>query len=571
MDANDMRSDGDAPRDVAARASGVRVDGPHRPASSRQDASRLGEKAAARGAASEAARATEEKPAEVGAGEAFPRGATSLTLHAVELAERLQQHQRDVDRREARLNAQEAEFESRLRAARLWIGQRETELQEQQRELARREATHREHEARAAAMLASAADVEARQRDAVAREQRCSRLQVELEVGVTEQRTRLDALELETAACRARQEELAAERAACEQRQRQLDQREATLYAEQERLASDRVALDRHARQWSERDAELTAREVALRKWECELREQAGAVEFERSEVHRKKALQEDNLAELAAQDRRLRFRQQEIETALRRFERLGIVEDRLQEIENAAEQLAARNAYIDHAESLLGEQQREFHQQREQLHAQRREFDEAAARERREWTADQTQRKADLDQRAGQLQRREAALDQREAALERLAEQLRDAQRETLEMRLATEETWLQLQGALAPATLTRSVAHVRTRLAEHFEQAAEDVRRRRADLESLRGDLAEQLEHVEQRQLRLEQWTEAQQRDIEAQASRLVERESALEAQQQELERSAAAWRRERDEQRAELRNLLGQLRQTPRAAAA
>jgi hypothetical protein len=55
-----------------------------------------------------------------------------LAQHAANLAERLQGRLSEVDRREARLNSQEAEFDSRIRNARLWIDQRETELAELQ-------------------------------------------------------------------------------------------------------------------------------------------------------------------------------------------------------------------------------------------------------------------------------------------------------------------------------------------------------------------------------------------------------------------------------------------------------
>ena len=43
--------------------------------------------------------------------------------------------------------------------------------------------------------------------------------------------------------------------------------------------------------------------------------------------------------------------------------------------------------------------------------------------------------------------------------------------------MRLATEETWAQLSGALAPASLTRSISQVRAKLADHYRQTLDEL----------------------------------------------------------------------------------------------
>jgi len=54
--------------------------------------------------------------------------------------------------------------------------------------------------------------------------------------------------------------------------------------------------------------------------------------------------------------------------------------------------------------------------------------------------------------------------------------------------MRLATEETWAQLTGVLAPATLTRSIAKVRAQLADQYRHATQQI----ADWFSPRSDAA-------------------------------------------------------------------------------
>ena len=61
---------------------------------------------------------------------------------------------------------------------------------------------------------------------------------------------------------------------------------------------------------------------------------------------------------------------------------------------------------------------------------------------------------------------------------------ELRTTQREVLEMRLATEETWAQLSGALAPASLTRSISQVRAKLADHYRVTLDEMAARSEQL---------------------------------------------------------------------------------------
>jgi len=95
---------------------------------------------------------------------------------------------------------------------------------------------------------------------------------------------------------------------------------------------------------------------------------------------------------------------------------------------------------------------------------------------------------------RVEQLDQREAEIDARENALGQLQAELRTTQREVLEMRLATEETWAQLSGALAPASLTRSISQVRANVADHYRVTLDELAQRSTQLEAVRRDLMQQ-----------------------------------------------------------------------------
>jgi hypothetical protein len=129
--------------------------------------------------------------------------------------------------------------------------------------------------------------------------------------------------------------------------------------------------------------------------------------------------------------------------------------------------------------------------------------------------------------------------------------------------MRLATEETWAQLSGALAPASLTRSISQVRAKVADHYRQTLDEIATRTQQLESLRRDLAEQFAAQESQRQELQGWAERRHADIEQQASRLVAREQELDRQQQHYEQMESQWHIERTDLQAEVRRLLATIR--------
>ena len=493
-----------------------------------------------------------------------------LAQHAANLAERLQQRLGEVDRRESRLNSQEAEFDSRIRNARLWIDGREAELAELQQRLETWEQQLTERQESAALQLEEADEIAQRLKELAERERTVSAREMELELGLTEQQTKLDALDLETAACRSRQLELDQARQRCEQRQRELDQREAKVYVEHERAVHERIALDARQSELNARETRLVALDSRLTEFERRLAEQAGEIEFQRAEVQQGRTTQDERAASLTAQQRGLEFRQREIETALLRFERLGIVEQKMAEVEQQADAFAMRSNYLDNAELMLAERQMQLGEVQRELERDKLAFENQVTRDRRNQAAELQTVQAKVDDDQQRLNKREAGLDQRERALEEVAEQLRTTQREALEMRLATEETWLQLQGVLAPATLTRSVGQIRNRLADHFRLESEEVRRQRGELEEVRRELSIQLNALQHERQELQQWSQSRETNVEEQAARLVGREAELDAQQLHYEAAERRWQTQRGEYQQEVQRLLAELRGSARAAA-
>ncbi len=492
-----------------------------------------------------------------------------LARQAVDLAQQLQEQLANLDRRSERINAQEADFDTRIRNARLWLDERENELDTLEKTLQQRETDFVKQAQQPRAAFDQGQHKE-REQEFESREQQLSKLQVELEFSQSQVEEKRSELEIQTALCQTKQEEHDEKKQAWEERQRELDQREAEVFNGIERNACDEVSLAERTEKNAATGEQLALRQVELREWEQRLAERASEAEFQRAELDRHLAQQEQQQAATDEQERHIRFREQEIKTALERFQRLGITEQKLVELEQRAQEFDMRDAYLANAESLLAEQQMQLLAGQRELEQQELAFENRVTSERRTLTQEGEQSELAFKQREQQLDRRGAELQNRQSALEQLAEELGASQREGLEMRLATEETWLQLQGVLAPATLSRSIAQVRAKLADHFQLATDDLQTRRHELENVRHELSEQNTQFQQQRTDLQQWLERREKDIEQRAARLVSREKELDAQQRHYEKNAHLWQTEQSQLQREIQNLLAEQRQaTPSAA--
>ena len=308
-------------------------------------------------------------------------------------------------------------------------------------------------------------------------------------------------------------------------RQKELDHREAELNSRIARLESDA----RSARLWlSQREADLASRGEELAKQQEEL-------------LHRQEEV-EKRLARLAA-----------AEAAQQRRESPALQAD----VGAATPRtLAARQRQLD--EARPAEAQAETQKLHEQLLSQQRAFAEEAAAIREQMAAEHRQAMADLERSRQTVQRRADHVDRCRAALGQLRAELGRMHRETLEIRLATEELWVQLSGAAPPAALTRSLGRIRTKLADQYRQANAELADQRKELEAIRQQLIRQHETLVEQKRRFDSWAAGRQEECQQQASRLVAREQQLHCEELQLREQSRCWQAERIECQQELRRL-------------
>lgn len=319
-------------------------------------------------------------------------------------------------------------------------------------------------------------------------------------------------------------------------RQKDLDCRESELHSLAARLESDA----RVARLWlGERESELAMRSAKIAQQQEHLAQLQQALEQRRSAMEAQARVLEQQNASSSGES--------PADAALLR---------------RAHEALDDRRRQLDEAEARILTSQADIQRIQEELLIERRAFQAEVVATQRAMADEHANALAELTRQREAVQQRSAEVDHSHAAVRQLYEELERTQRETLETRLATEELCLKLAGDAPPATLTRSLARIRKRLAEHYQQAHAKLTEQRQELEKVRGQLAAQHEKLAAQKTQYEEWFTQQREESEQQASRLIAREQWLQREELQLREEANRWRSERLQCHQEIRRLRAQL---------
>ena len=313
-------------------------------------------------------------------------------------------------------------------------------------------------------------------------------------------------------------------------RQGELDHREAELNARTARLEADARA----ARLWiDQRQSDLIAAGEALARQQQELAARGQALaKDEQERAGRREELARREL-ELSDRQRELSRREQEVKSCLARLAAAEVVQ----------QQTAASAA----------EKSEELQRVADRLQTQNAQLQQSAA---------------ELADGRQAVQRRADHVDQCRVALEQLRGELENMHRETLEIRLATEELWVQLSGAAPPAALVRSLGRIRAKLADQYRQAGAELAEQKKELQAIRGQLNTQHEKLIEHKLRLEQWALGRQEECDKQAARLAAREEELQREETWLREQSRRWQAERAGFQCELNRLRAKTAQHHRA---
>ncbi|MBI1902385.1 MAG: hypothetical protein HYS13_14890 [Planctomycetia bacterium] len=180
-----------------------------------------------------------------------------------------------------------------------------------------------------------------------------------------------------------------------------------------------------------------------------------------------------------------------------------------------------------------------ELQTQRRGLHDARQRLEDESESRRRAEAEDRRRADEELQSQLTLIEDRKARLDQRQVELESFRAELRQAQRETLEMRLATEELWARLSAGVPAATLSRSLAEVRGRLTDHFRLAAREVEERLTELHVVRRDLEAEHDALSAERQAVQEWVDRRRAELDDLAAVLALRERELSDRESRLDR--------------------------------
>jgi hypothetical protein len=346
-------------------------------------------------------------------------------------------------------------------------------------------------------------------------------------------------------------------------RQRDLDRREAELHA---RIAQQESAA-RNARLWfQERNSELDDRQQALEQREQEfnvrLIESNEEAESQRAAIIASEARTQNDIRVLRDVD--LQQRQDELnEQSLQ-------IDQRLHHCQSYEQNLKEREAQLEAAEAALARSQVEWDEGRQQEHQRRSEIQARLEEQQKKTVEGQRRIEIELQTERETLQGRSQQLERRSAALDQMRGDLLRVQRETLEMRLATEELWAQMSSVAPAAALTQSLARLRAQLTEYYRLQAIEAETQRREAEQLTAAVVKQHQQLLAQKQEWQQFAGVEQRQIELQASRLAAREEELNRQQERQYHAQQELETERRRLEMENRRLQSELRRHTEGAA-
>lgn len=283
----------------------------------------------------------------------------------------------------------------------------------------------------------------------------------------------------------------------------------------------------------SRQEQQLGQRERLLVEAEEEWNQRRDELEMEWSESTR---FQKEKLTQLS-----------EFQAKLEERERyLSEVEGRLQEKETQMrtreDSLLLREKQVQHEgekyrdlkmiEAEIIESQKESIRIREGLVRERHQQQKAIEAERLRMKESVNLALKRVDEEREELASQNRKMEQMRATLERSREELGRMHRETLEVRLATEELWFRLAGDSPSEDLKVSLNKIRQRLADEYRGAVGKIERQKEDLKGIRDQMLAQHEKLLRRREELNHWVQ------ESEAS-LLEKEQHLRQRELDMDR--------------------------------
>ena len=329
----------------------------------------------------------------------------------------------------------------------------------------------------------------------------------------------------------------------------------ATLRAERDEWQQRRAASESEL--FAQRDRELAVLHTQREEWDRTYSVQRAELHSERSVLENRIRFQQEHLEKLRT----------DLERAQNEHRHERQVE--LQHLEESAQLLLKRMRQIDLYRASVEEREKSLERERNVLTKSRRalsstsDFDRIGLQAEREaWEHERQIQQAELRRQQDLLTSHSENLESRRIRLDKLRAELEDTHRSTLEMRLAVEETWVDLTQSVGQDESRLRVEQVRHALVGYYSQLHEGlVEQRREHLDAQSKFERLRTEFLDERQ-KLMDWISTRDNELRVAEERL--RIATAESTTRDCSWQAARdrWLLEKTEAEQVIRKLLVEL---------
>ncbi|HEY3964654.1 MAG TPA: hypothetical protein VGM05_08910 [Planctomycetaceae bacterium] len=272
--------------------------------------------------------------------------------------------------------------------------------------------------------------------------------------------------------------------------------------------------------------------------------------------------------------DNRHRFQQEHLERTMHEFEAVQNAFRHEQQVartrdEETRGQNLLRSGQLERQRELLDERQQSIERERQVLSKERRALEERLSvdsenlrREQAAWELDRDTQKADLRRQQDMLALHAENLETRRQRLDRLRAELEETNRQTLELRLAVEESAAQLMQTAGSEVTQQRIDEARAVLAEYYRHTRESLIRQHQELEQAQVRIEEQREGFRTERQTLVEWVTQQEAQLAAREQAQRAERAALAQRDAELRTAVELMTAEKLQSESTIRDLLQQL---------
>lgn len=221
--------------------------------------------------------------------------------------------------------------------------------------------------------------------------------------------------------------------------------------------------------------------------------------------------------------------------------------------------ELAEQRSRIDEATAFLEREAEELDRLRLNLAEEQASWKKRLQEQQAELARREKGIELEIEGKKSKLLAREKTLDQQLTSVEQTRQEILRVHRESLEMRLVSEELWAQVAGRVPPAEVSQSIAKLRNRLTNQYKVENQQLTSKKQQLIDLSERLNQQHDALLRQRRELQAWAAARQLEIEQQAERLVKREVELDQQHQAFSQQERQWEAEVRKLQQDLRRMV------------